>query len=182
MRRNVTSSVVISVLALVFGVGSFWWIQARHGRLRSHKPRTYAGGYGTQIQLSVALILHNTGPAPIVATDFDLSSMSAMARPADDKTGSLCQFRCPGPRSVPDRGANNGQQGWPVFVFQHDVRVAPLLGFPGLLLLPEAEVPRLIRSRCQRSGPRQFVSSAWSGNGQFLLIARPLALAGTPSR
>lgn len=69
---DVSGSVFVSILALGFTVGSFYWIQVRRGRLRSYKPRTYAGFYGQQMHLVLPLVLHNTGPAPIVATDFRL--------------------------------------------------------------------------------------------------------------
>ena len=30
----------IAILALLFTIGSFWWLQARQGRLRSYPPNT----------------------------------------------------------------------------------------------------------------------------------------------
>jgi hypothetical protein len=68
-----TPSVAIAVLALLFTVGSFWWIQARRGRLRTFPPHSYAGVFTEQdVILSLPLVLHNTGPAPIVVLDFRL--------------------------------------------------------------------------------------------------------------
>ena len=67
------SSVIISACALLFTVGSFWWLQARQGRLRSFPPQTYAGIFiAERVQFNFPLVLHNTGPAPIVVLDFRL--------------------------------------------------------------------------------------------------------------
>jgi hypothetical protein len=68
-----TPALVVSVLALLFTVGSFWWIQARRGRLRAFPSHSYAGAFSEQdLILSLPLVLHNTGPAPIVVLDFRL--------------------------------------------------------------------------------------------------------------
>jgi len=37
-----TSAAVISACALLFTVASFWWLNARRGRLESFEPHTYA--------------------------------------------------------------------------------------------------------------------------------------------
>jgi hypothetical protein len=67
------TSVILSACALLFTVGSFWWLQARRGRLRSFPPQTYAGVFRTErLQFTFPLVLHNTGPAPIVVLDFRL--------------------------------------------------------------------------------------------------------------
>ena len=70
-----TPSISIAILALAFTIASFWWIQVRTGRLLSYKPRTYAGSYGAggKTILLFPLVLHNTGPAPIVVVDFRLT-------------------------------------------------------------------------------------------------------------
>lgn len=68
-----TPALVVSILALLFTVGSFWWIQARRGRLKSFPPLSYAGVFTERdLVLSLPLVLHNTGPAPIVVLDFRL--------------------------------------------------------------------------------------------------------------
>jgi hypothetical protein len=65
--------VIISACALLFTVGSFWWLQARRGRLRSFPPQTYAGVFTAErVQFNFPLVLHNTGPAPIVVLAFRL--------------------------------------------------------------------------------------------------------------
>lgn len=68
-----TPSIVIAVLALLFTISSFWWIQVRRGRLVCPAPGTYAGYFGDDRLLVVLpLVLYNTGPAPIVILDFRL--------------------------------------------------------------------------------------------------------------
>lgn len=68
-----TPALIVSVLALLFTVFSFWWIQARRGRLQTFPPHSYAGAFAEQdLMLSLPLVLHNTGPAPIVVLDFRL--------------------------------------------------------------------------------------------------------------
>lgn len=68
-----TPGVVISTLALIFTVGSFWWIQVRRGRIRTYAPQSYAGAFpNDQVRLVIPLTLHNTGPAPITILDFRL--------------------------------------------------------------------------------------------------------------
>lgn len=64
---------VVAILALLFTVTSFWWIQARRGRLQTFPPLSYAGAFTEQdVIVSLPLVLHNTGPAPIVVLDFRL--------------------------------------------------------------------------------------------------------------
>lgn len=67
-----TPSLVISTLALIFTIASFWWIQVRRGRLRSYPPRSYAGSFLNGLRLSLPLVLYNSGPAPLVVLDFRL--------------------------------------------------------------------------------------------------------------
>lgn len=67
-----TPALVISVLALAFTITSFWWIQARRGRLVSFAPQSYAGALRSKPVLNVPLVLHNTGAVPIVVRDFRL--------------------------------------------------------------------------------------------------------------
>lgn len=83
-------SLVISVFALLFTVGSFWWIQVRRGRLHCYAPNSYAGAFTpADLLLSLPLVLHNTGAAPIVVLDFRLRlskterQFTQTRRPAD---------------------------------------------------------------------------------------------------
>ena len=63
----VTPSVVIAVLALLFTISSFWWIQVRRGGITIYPSSTYAGSFGpNKLVLIPPLVLYNTGPAPLV--------------------------------------------------------------------------------------------------------------------
>jgi hypothetical protein len=63
----------IVTLALVFTVGSFWWLYARTGRLIEYEPHTFAAYVAPQPDgvsyLVIPLMLYNTGPVPIVVLD-----------------------------------------------------------------------------------------------------------------
>ncbi len=49
---------VVAILALLFTVGSFWWIQARRGRLQTFPPLSYAGAFTEQeVIVSLPLVL-----------------------------------------------------------------------------------------------------------------------------
>lgn len=66
-RALITPGVGLSLLALAFTVGSFWWIQVRRGKLRAYPPSTYAGVLeGGPVVLVLPIVLYNDGPAPIV--------------------------------------------------------------------------------------------------------------------
>lgn len=67
-----TPALVMSVLALAFSIASFWWIQARHGRLISFAPQSFAGALRTKPVLNVPLVLHNTGAVPLIVRNFRL--------------------------------------------------------------------------------------------------------------
>jgi hypothetical protein len=54
-------------------VGSFWWLNARRGRLRSFEPHSFAAYYTSALALiRVPVIFYNTGAAPIVVQDLRL--------------------------------------------------------------------------------------------------------------
>src|SRR5690349_5340810 len=68
-----TPSLVASVLALLFTIVSFWWIQVRRGRLNCYISHAYSGAFGPEKLLFVVpLVLHNPAPAPLVVTDLRL--------------------------------------------------------------------------------------------------------------
>ncbi|MFD5010121.1 hypothetical protein [Streptomyces chartreusis] len=57
----------VAGLALVFTVGSFYWLNARQGRLRSYEPHSFAARAGQDdLRLLLPLVLYNTGAKPIV--------------------------------------------------------------------------------------------------------------------
>ena len=66
-------SVLIACLALAFTIGSFWWLNVRQGRLKSYEPHSFAACVTPmQSRLRFPLVLHNTGPIPIVVQDMRL--------------------------------------------------------------------------------------------------------------
>jgi len=69
------TSLVIAVLALLFTVGSFWWLNARAGRLTLATPRTYAyaGSSGT-LRLRFPLTFYNTGAKDLIVEDLRVTS------------------------------------------------------------------------------------------------------------
>jgi hypothetical protein len=58
-------SFLIACLALTFTIGSFWWLNARQGRLTSFEPHSFAtwasqsSPYETRVRFP--LVLYNTG-------------------------------------------------------------------------------------------------------------------------
>jgi hypothetical protein len=64
----------IAILALMFTIGSFWWLQARQGKLRSYQPYSLAySQVANQALLRFPLVLYNTGAKPIIVQDLRLS-------------------------------------------------------------------------------------------------------------
>jgi len=49
------AAVVISILALLFTLGSFWWLNARRGSLEAATPQSYAFVDGFRLRLPLAL-------------------------------------------------------------------------------------------------------------------------------
>lgn len=59
---------------MVFTVASFWWLNARQGRLKSWEPQSFAAiVHGSMVRLRLPLVLHNTGAKPIVVQDLRLT-------------------------------------------------------------------------------------------------------------
>jgi hypothetical protein len=66
-------SLLIACLAVAFTIGSFWWLHARQGSLKSFEPHTFAAAATPQqSRLRLPLVLFNTGAAPIVVQDMRL--------------------------------------------------------------------------------------------------------------
>jgi hypothetical protein len=60
-------SLVVAICALIFTVISFWWLNARRGRLKSFEPHTFSATITPEMtRLRLPLVLHNTGAVPIV--------------------------------------------------------------------------------------------------------------------
>jgi len=97
---SMTASTVIALSALAFTIASFWWLQARRGRLTSFEPQAYAcyvqpSGFRPRLPLTI----FNTGARTIVVTDL-------RARFDDvGRTAPVITFRRslkPGPDDVAD--------------------------------------------------------------------------------
>lgn len=73
-----SGTALLASLALAFTIGSFWWLNARQGRLTSFEPHSFAVWCGFQetglvVLLRLPLVLYNTGAKPIVVQDIQLS-------------------------------------------------------------------------------------------------------------
>ncbi|MGI5290905.1 hypothetical protein ACQEVF_47385 [Nonomuraea polychroma] len=69
----ISSAALMSALALVFTVGSFWWIHARRGKLVTYEPHTFAAYVRAKyVRFRFPLALYNDGPVPIVIQDLRL--------------------------------------------------------------------------------------------------------------
>ncbi|GLY36273.1 hypothetical protein Amsp01_022970 [Amycolatopsis sp. NBRC 101858] len=67
------AALVVSVCALTFTITSFWWLNARTGRLRSFAPHTFAAiRTANQESVCLPLVIQNTGPRPIAVQDLRL--------------------------------------------------------------------------------------------------------------
>ncbi|MEU5321899.1 hypothetical protein AB0G67_34870 [Streptomyces sp. NPDC021056] len=65
--------VVVAICALVFTVGSFWWLNARQGRLKLYEPHSFAACANEQVTLlRLPLVMYNTGAKPIIVQDLRL--------------------------------------------------------------------------------------------------------------
>lgn len=64
-----TAPVFISCLALLFTIGSFYWLQARKGQLKLYPVITFSGYWNTsRLVLRLPVILFNSGARPRVIT------------------------------------------------------------------------------------------------------------------
>lgn len=67
------AALAISVMALLFTVLSFWWLNARPGRLRSYAPTTWAAYVDREHSaIRLPLVLHNTGASTLVVISIRL--------------------------------------------------------------------------------------------------------------
>ncbi|GAB3862611.1 hypothetical protein GCM10029963_69240 [Micromonospora andamanensis] len=78
----ITPSLAVAILALIFTVASFWWIQVRRGRLRCYTSHVYSGSFSpSKLVLVVPLVLHNPAPSPLIVTDLRLRIDISEGRP-----------------------------------------------------------------------------------------------------
>ena len=60
-------------MALLFTIGSFWWLNVRQGKLRSFEPQSFAACRTPDtLRLRFPLVLYNTGAKPIIVQDMRL--------------------------------------------------------------------------------------------------------------
>lgn len=86
------AALAISILALLFTLGSFWWLNARRGSLQAATPQSYAFVDGFRLRLPLALF--NSGAVPLLVTDlririaevghFPWQTTRATLRPSSD--------------------------------------------------------------------------------------------------
>lgn len=65
-----TPAIIISLCALFFTVGSFWWLYVRPGRLWMSEVKIFAA-YITTVHavLRLPITLYNTGAKPLIVVD-----------------------------------------------------------------------------------------------------------------
>ena len=73
------AAVAIAVLALLFTIGSFWWLYARKGRIVAGTPRTYA--FVDAVRLRLPLALFNTGAIDVIVADLRVTLIDATREP-----------------------------------------------------------------------------------------------------
>ena len=73
------AAVAIAVLALLFTIGSFWWLYARRGRIVASAPRTYA--FADAVRLRLPLALFNTGAVDLIVADLRVTVVDLTREP-----------------------------------------------------------------------------------------------------
>lgn len=69
------AAIAIAVLALLFTVGSFWWLNARRGSLTAVVPPVYAFVGGFRLRFPVAVF--NDGAVPLLIIDLRIAISGA---------------------------------------------------------------------------------------------------------
>jgi len=69
-----TAALVISGLALLFSVASFYWMNWRRGRILVGPPKSFAavGSQDAKLIIRLPLVFFNSGAIPIVVQDLQL--------------------------------------------------------------------------------------------------------------
>jgi hypothetical protein len=101
---------LIACLALAFTIGSFWWLNARQGRIKTFEPHSFAAAaLPTQSKVRFPLVLYNTGAKPIIVQNMQLwftgtpstilpwsTTRSQLMPAADDEPALPAAFSIPG--------------------------------------------------------------------------------------
>ncbi len=79
-----TVSILIAVLALLFTVASFWWLNARSGRLLGSIPTTFAMFFdNSTARFRIPVILYNTGAKTTVVESLRLAIIGSGNEPLE---------------------------------------------------------------------------------------------------
>ena len=77
-------SAVIAVLALLFTIGSFWWINARPGRLVGSRPAEFSMVMTPQrTRFRIPVVIYNTGARTHVVESLRLSIVGSEVPPLE---------------------------------------------------------------------------------------------------
>ena len=109
---RINYALTVSIIALVFTIASFWWINARRGKLKSFEPLSFAALIRSKDSIfRLPLILYNTGAKAIVIQNFRMSfpnekdiispfvwrtTRSALQPHANEETNLPAGFSVPG--------------------------------------------------------------------------------------
>ena len=116
-------ALLVSTLALAFTVTTFWWLNARRGRLRAYRPHSFAALLGADdLLLTLPLVFHNDGPAPIVVQDLRLrldkteEEMRQEHRPSNEPVAPPLRmwWRATRPAVQPESGSRPMPAAFPV--------------------------------------------------------------------
>ncbi len=139
------ASVVVATAALAFTVMSFWWLQARRGRLTCFPVQTFSGYlHQDSAALRIPLSIFNSGAVPLVVTDLRLRLLPPVGedvrmhfrtvrrsvRPGEDDVEDFAHPYSVAGRSVDTRMAE----------FAMHVSPAPLLCGQAVVAVVEAQV------------------------------------------
>ena len=69
MTYAAMTAITISLLALSFTIGSFWWVNARRAKLVGFEPKTWAGYVKRRSALRLPVLIHNPGAVPVVVRE-----------------------------------------------------------------------------------------------------------------
>ncbi len=103
-------ALLVAVLALFFTVASFWWINARRGRLQVGRPGAYA--FANRVRLRLPLAFYNSGARALIVTDLQAVLVDDPEQPPLRWIATISQLRPESanerdfatPFSVPGRG------------------------------------------------------------------------------
>jgi hypothetical protein len=131
----VSWALLVAVLALLFTVASFWWLNARRGSLEVGQPGAYA--FANKPRLRLPIVFYNTGARALMVTDLRLLLVDAdqpplhwIATTSQLRPQSTNERDFATPFAVPGRGTREfvfefgHEQGWsPELDSKHRMRL-----------------------------------------------------------